>query len=275
MPSEAFQIERAQVAEKLTAAVSRYLKDAGIPPVNDRGGEVFGENAVGTHPSTRRMLFFLEDVNTFTPELIARIRSEVLAHHPRWTIVPQFQRQQFTVSAKTVKFGDRVARGEVTAYTPAFAEWLRETRRLEDAWFGAARRAFQYAVGRVPGLLPRLKKAPAVCVAALRGEDMAFVWVLMRPPGELDFRERKGCTEKHAVTADAVTGVAVVHPEFCKDFRPYTERDPAGWLKMLRRPLGKTGVIKVYGPDRKPAGTVTIDEYLSDDDLKIRLAKQP
>jgi hypothetical protein len=268
MPTSNFVAERAAVAAKLDAAIRRSLAVAKIPEVNDRGGYVFGEFAIGTHPSTREMRFFLEDVNAFIPELIARIRDEVLSAYPKWKIVPQFHTQEFTISAKMVKFGEKLVRGEVIAETPAYQEWWRATVALDEENYGPARRMFRLVTSRVRKLLPRVAEERFAFVAAFRKQDEgACVWLLMAPDLNAVFREKYGPVQTFAVTADGV-----VHPEFCRDFSPLSGREPAAWLKLFDRPKAtesraELGIFK--GPK---VGTVIIEEYLTDEDLKTRLA---
>lgn len=269
MPSEAFREERAAVAAKLRDVLERFLADAGIPPVNDRGEDVLGENAIGTHPSTRRMLFFLHDLSAFTPELIASIRAGVLTEFPRWKIVPQFHTRRFTISAKTVDFGEKSARGEVTADTPAYRQWWRESVAFDEAAFGEARRVFRFVTGLVPPLLPRVAKKRFVCVAAFRqGNKGAGVWLLTAPGTGAVFREKYGPLRTFAVTADGT-----VHPEFCRDFWPHTDRRPAAWLKLFDRKDATEAVSDLFSPDGKKVGTVRVPEYLTGEDFQKRLTE--
>jgi hypothetical protein len=267
MPSESFVKERAAVAAKLREVLERFLADAGIPEVNERGEEVLGEHAIGTHPSTREMRFFLHDLNAFTPELIARIRKDVLAEFPKWTIVPQYHRQTFTISPKTVGFGEQSARGEIAADTPAYQKWWRDAVAFDEASFGDAGRAFRFVTGLVPGLLPRVAKERFVCVTAFSNDGKsAVVWLLTAPDVSAVFRENYGPVQKFAVTADGT-----VHPEFCKGFWPYTDRQPAAWLKMFARKNATGAKSDLFSPEGKKVGTVRIAEYLTDEDLKARL----
>jgi hypothetical protein len=268
MPSESFVKERAAVAEKLREVVQRYLDDADIPEVNDRGEAVFGENAIGTHPSTREMRFFLHDLKPFTPELIARIRKGVLAEFPKWKIAPQFYRQRFTISAKSVDFGEKSARGEITTDTPAYQKWWRDAVAVDEASFGEDRKVFRFVTGLVPGVLPRVAKERFVCVAAFSSDGTsAGVWLLAAPEENAVFREKYGPLRKFAVTADGV-----VHPEFCKDFWPHTDRQPAAWLKLFIRKDGTETEPDLFSPEGKKVGTVRVPEYLTDDEFEKRLA---
>lgn len=261
MPGDRFHNEREDLARRLDEVIRKYLADAGIPKVNDRGGYVFGDQSIGQHPSSREMRFFLDDLAAFTPELIARIQTEALSEYPRWTVVPQFHTREFTVSARSVRFGDRPVKGTVTASTPAYQEWLRESRAFDEESFGPARRIFQFVTSRVPGLLPRVERERFVFVAAVRKQDKAaLVWLLMTPAvGNAVFRERNSPVCKHAVTADGV-----VYPEFCRDFSPYTDREPAAWLKLFDRANRTETEPKLVTPQGEPLGTVRIEGYLEE-----------
>jgi hypothetical protein len=66
--------------------IREYIRDMGIPSVNDVFEEVFGRYAIGRYPSIPEMRFFIHDLAAFTPELIHRLRARLRRGDSGWGI---------------------------------------------------------------------------------------------------------------------------------------------------------------------------------------------
>jgi hypothetical protein len=255
-----FHRERERLALRLDEEIRASLSDDDVPPVNDALEEVYGEFAVGTHPQTREMRFFLEDPRAFSPGLIARLRRLVADEFPKWTVVPQFGERSFVVTARGVVFGDAWVRDPVTADTAVLREWWANARRTDEEKYGPYRRQLGWLRPRVPGALARLASEPVVLLGAferLRLEGHA-VWVLVaRPRDGVDFvhsGEQLARLDRYAVTADGT-----VHPQHSRRFSALEGEPPAAWLVSYLSERPFPGVLEVYTWDdtHAPDGSYT------------------
>lgn len=73
------------------------------------------------------------------------------------------------------------------------------------------------------------------------------------------------------IRTTAVTGDGTIHPEYCKEFWPYTDQAPPYWLSAyIVEDRTQTRFDLVNG-DGKKVGSLTIGEITSDKELKRRL----
>ncbi|TVP97183.1 MAG: hypothetical protein EA381_15710 [Planctomycetaceae bacterium] len=93
------------------------------------------------------------------------------------------------------------------------------------------------------------------------------VWMLQTTnPSDLRLDTEYAPIREVAVTADGT-----IHPEFCKDFWPYTDVSPPYWLlAYLVKDQTQTN-FKLIDEDGNRVGSLTIAEITTDEDLKQRM----
>ena len=78
-------------------------------------------------------------------------------------------------------------------------------------------------------------------------------------------------TEYSPIRTTAVTADRTIHPEYCKDFWPYTDVSPPYWLlAYMVEDRAQTDFILV-DEDGNQVGTLSIGEITTDEELTRRL----
>jgi hypothetical protein len=270
-----FYDEREEIGELLESVLREYLADAGIPPVNDTCEEVCGRHAIGRFPSTREMRFYLNDLAAFTPELADRLRTRVLARFKRWTLVPQYVHEVFTVSAGGVSFGGKRLRAPFTEATEPYRRWLQEAREHDEQQKGPLRRQFRYLRPLLPEAVRMARKKVTVLAAFDRlvsppAEGKPVVWVLAKG-GDEKPRVRPGTGQKcYTVTAEGE-----IEPEYCFKYWPSTDVPSPFFLLAHEFSWRSRGRLELFLPRRGKTpevvlGQVRVDRLTRDADLQAR-----
>ncbi len=78
-------------------------------------------------------------------------------------------------------------------------------------------------------------------------------------------------TEYSPIRTTAVTADETIHPEYCRDFWPYTDESPPYWLLAYVVEDRTLTTFKLVDEDGTQAGSLTIGEITTDEELKRRL----
>jgi hypothetical protein len=233
MRSARFYREREELALRLDEVIRSCLSADQIPIVNDAAECVYGEFAIGKHPERREIRFFLGEIAAFTPRLANALHSLISFEFPKWSIVPQFDDKEFTVTATGVRFSDRMVREPITKASAEYIEWLSDAREHDTKRFGPIRKQLRYLGPLLPAALKAAKcKGPQIVAAfdfyvPYFWDGNPVVWILIEPElanigVELTPAERQ--------RDSAVTASGFVFPKYIHDFKAITDEPPAGQL---------------------------------------------
>jgi hypothetical protein len=275
-----FYDEREQIAELLETVVRQYLADAGIAAVNDTYEEVFSKQAIGRFPSTREMRFYLNDLAAFTPELADRLRKQVLSKFKKWTLVPQFVYEAFTVSSKGVYFGDKLITGQFTVATKEYREWLQAARQEDEERKGPLRRQFHYLTPLIPAALAVARAQEVAVLAAFDRfvppiwNGKPVVWVLTEGGREKPLMKPGGERRAHTVTEDGV-----VEPLYCFKHWPTTDIPSPFFLLAHEFYWRSRNRLKLILQREESAanvviGPVRVTALIRDSDLKAQQGRE-
>jgi len=200
--------EAVDVAPVLKAVVRSFLERTNAPRYNEVLEEVFGAFAVGEHPQTREMRFFLEHLESFTPAFFTLLQTDVVNRFPRWSVVPQYNEAVVEIHADGFVFDGRTrVRGPVTDAHPAYVAWDRRAHELRERRSGPRWRQLQYLGDTLPGRLAELGTARAVHLATFDVEGAAHrfaVWVLVRDEDDYGLGSDVAATRFSRVTPEGV-----------------------------------------------------------------------
>jgi hypothetical protein len=267
MPSRKFYQEREQIALRLDEEIRASLSKDQIPSINEALEEVYGAFALGKHPETREMRFFLEDVQAFSPGLINSVRRLVVNEFQKWTVVPQFVEREFTVSSGGVDFGDTVVREPINSVTPSFRNWMTATLQYDNQRNGPLRRQLRWIRRRVPEALCRLAEERFVPLGVFDRHRPPYtgrpIWVLLRP---IDWAVYLTPPEAPAASYP-VDADGVLHPQNSERFNILTGETPAAWLKVFVPDLTPGKSVEVVNSDKEQIGRIDLPDPIADHDL--------
>jgi hypothetical protein len=222
------------------------------------------------------MRFFLEDLAAFTPELINRLRKQVLSRFRKWTVVPQYEDQTFTVSPNGVQFNKHIITTAIRQSTEAYQQWLQGARKCDERIRGPLRRQFRYVVPLLPAAIRQVRKSKVVVLAAFDRfvpniwKGRPVVWVLTQGGKKEPVMTPGQGQLTHVVFRDGV-----VEPSYCEKYWPRTEVQAPfflhvhefSWRNRHRLEVKLPGFVDE--PD-KLLGIVQVDELIRDADLKAQ-----
>lgn len=148
------------------------------------------------------------------------------------------------------------------------------TGRLEERKNGPLSRQLDYIKQLLPTRIKDADRNAFAYLATFNGYQLSegnAIWILQT--GDRDqLRLDSGCS---FIRATAVSTDGTIHPEFCKEFWPYTDESPPYWLLTYMAEDRAQSSFNVVDEEGRIFGTVKIGEITSDEQLLHSPGRSP
>jgi hypothetical protein len=141
------------------------------------------------------------------------------------------------------------------------------TEQFEERKLGPLSRQLKYIQRLLPAAMQEALANSYAYLATFNGYELHeghAIWMLQsKNDSELSVE-----TEYAPLRSSAVTADGTIHPEFCKEFWPYTDVSPPYWLFVYLVEDKTRTKLKLVGGNGNRAGAITIDKVLTDEGVK-------
>ena len=191
---------------------------------------------------------------------------DALRKHERWGVsISNIDQGQLLVFADRVMVtGPTFARCHDLASVVSAARIASE--QFDERQNGPLRRQLEYLKRLFPAAMKEARASTYSYLATFDGYQVHegnAVWVLQTKNDD----ELRLDTEYAPIRASAVTSDGVIHPQFCRDFWPYTESSPPFWLMAYIVENRTQTKFRLIDGNDKPVGAITIDKVTTDSEL--------
>ncbi len=142
--------------------------------------------------------------------------------------------------------------------------------RFEERKNGALLRQLKYIKTLLPRAMKEVDANTYAFLATFDGYQLSegnAVWMLQtKTPDEMKLDTYWAAVHDTAVTADGT-----IHPDYCKDFWPYTDVEPPYWLLAYIVEDRTQSTFELQDENGDSVGTMKIDPMITDEELKQRL----
>lgn len=146
------------------------------------------------------------------------------------------------------------------------------TENYLERKYGPLSRQLEYLKGRLPAAMKEADANGFAYLATFDGFELNegnAIWILQtRREDEFQLDVEYSSMRSTPVTADAT-----IHPEFCKEFWPYTDVEPPYWLLTYLEEDREITNFEFVDEDGKSMGKLTIGEVIADEEVKRRLSE--